>query len=103
MSRLTALKRVQHRLPRQSQVTMYISFIRPVLEYGWQLYEDNSLWKELKKLENIQREALLSITRAYKKTLHVSVLNETGVEMLSNRRKLRKNQFMYKDSINALP
>ena len=86
MSRLTALKRVQHRLPRQSQLTiyMYLSFIRPVLKFGWQLY-DNSSGKALKKLENVQREELLSITRAYKNTSHVSLLNETGVEMLSNR------------------
>ena len=102
MSRLTALKRVQHRLPRQSQLNIYLSFIRPVLEFGWQLY-DNSSGKALKKLENVQREALLSITRAYKKTSHVSLLNETGVEMLSNRRKSRKKQFMYKHSTNALP
>ena len=64
---------------------------------------NNSSGKALKKLENVQREALLSITRAYKKTSHVSLLNETGVEILSNRRKSRKNQFMYKHSTNALP
>ena len=67
MSWLTALKRIQHRLPRHSQLTIYLSFIRPVLEFGWQLY-DNSSGKALKKLEKVQREALLSITKAYKKT-----------------------------------
>ena len=70
--------------------------------YGWQLY-DNSSGQALKKLENVQRETLLSITRAYKKTSHVSLLNETRVQMLSNRRKSRKNQFMYKHPTNALP
>ena len=40
---------------------------------------------------------------AYKKTSYVSLLNETGVEMLSNWQNSRKNQFMYKHSTNALP
>ena len=50
MSGLTALKQVQHRLPRQSQLTIYLSFIHLVLEYGWQLYDNSSL-KALKKPE----------------------------------------------------
>jgi len=102
MTRLTALKRVQRKIPRSSQLTIYLSFIRPILEYGWQLY-DNTTKKSLSKLEKVQREALLSITRAYTVTSHNALLKETGVELLSSRRECGKKKFMYKYSADLLP
>jgi hypothetical protein len=102
MTRLTALKRVQREIPRKSQFTLFVSFIRPILVYGWQLY-DNSSKKALSKLEKVQRDALLSLTRAYVATSHIALLKETGVEPLSSRRERGKKLFMYEHSANLPP
>ena len=102
LKRLTTLKRLQCKIPRQSRLQIYLSFIRPILEFGWELY-DSSSKVHLSKLESIQREALLTVTRGYKCTSHSALLAETGVQLLATRRKLRKNLFMYKHSTNSLP
>lgn len=72
MTRLTALKRLHNKIPRQSKLTIYTSFIRPILEFGWELF-DNSSKNALNKLENVQRESLLSITQAYRCTSHTNL------------------------------
>ena len=46
--------------------------------------------KALSKLEKVQRDALLSLTRAYGATSHNALLKETGVEPLSSRRERGK-------------
>ena len=67
---------------QDSQLTIYLSFICNVLKYGWQLgLYDNSSGKTLKKLENVQKEALLSITRAYKKTSQMLEFLNTLVKL----------------------
>ena len=40
MNRLTALKRIGSKIPRKSKFTIYIAFIRPILEFGSQLYDN---------------------------------------------------------------
>ena len=102
MNRITALKRLQGKLTRNSKLTIYISFIRPVIEFGWQFY-DSSTVELLNSLERVQREALLMVTSAYKKTSHNSLLREVGIPLLSKRRHMQKIQFMYKYTNNQLP
>ena len=102
MKRLTTLKRLQHKIPRQSRLQVYLSFIRPILEFGCELY-DNSCKNVLNKLEKVQRDGLLTVTRAYKCTSHAALLKETNVQPLSTRRNIRKKLFMYKYSKNKLP
>ena len=89
MKRLTTLKRLQHKIPRRSRLQIFVSIIRPILEFGCELY-DNSSKHALAKLENIQREALLTVTRAYKCTSHNALLSETGIQLLSTRRTYKK-------------
>ena len=57
MKKITALK--QNKLARQSKLQIYCTFIHPILEYGWQLY-DNSPQNLPSKLEKAQREVLIS-------------------------------------------
>ena len=102
MKRITALKRIQNKLARQSKLQIYCTFIHPILEYGWQLY-DNSPQNILSKLEKAQREALLVVTRAYKKTSHNELLKEVGIQLLSVRRKMLKCQFTFKHTKGLLP
>jgi hypothetical protein len=42
MNRLTALKRIGTKIPRSSRLKIYIAFIRPILEFGFQLYDNSS-------------------------------------------------------------
>ena len=102
MNRLTALKKIGSKLTKKSRLTIYISFIRPVLEYGFQLY-DNCTKALSDTLEHVQRESLLFITGAYKKTSHKELLQEVGVAPLEKRRKCQKILFMYKARHNMLP
>ena len=102
MKRLTPLKRLGSKMPRKGRMSVYISFIHPVLEYGFQLY-DNSSKTILDKLESVQRQALLFVTRAYKNTSNRELLKEAGVPSLESRRKSQKIQFIYKSRHNLLP
>ena len=102
MNRITALKQIHSKLPRQSKLTIYTSFIRPVLEFGWQLY-DNSTYDLLNTLEKVQREGILLVTSAYKKTSHTNLLQEVGIPLLAKRRQMQKIQFIFKYTHNKLP
>ena len=50
MTRLAALKRIGGNMPRKGRLSIYVAFIRPVLEYGFQLY-DSCCKKDLDELE----------------------------------------------------
>ena len=102
MKRVTVLKRLHSKLPRKSKLTVYTAFIRPIIEFGWQLY-DNSPLEHLDTLEQVQRQALLTVTSAYKKTSHTSLLKEVGLPLLSKRRVMLKIKFMYRHTENKLP
>jgi len=102
MNRLTALQRLGNKIPRKSRLLIYTAFVRPVLEFGFQLY-DNSPKEQLEKLEKVQRKALLFVTGAYKKTSHRELLQEVGLPLLEKRRQSQKIQFIYKANNNLLP
>ena len=99
---MTALKRIQKHLTRDSRLLVYKSFIRPVLEYGWQLY-DNSGKVYISKLEKVQREALLAVTGAYRHTSHEKLLHEVGLTTLEKRREASKLKFIHKLTSGLLP
>ena len=65
MNRLTAFKWLGYKIPKQSILSIYVSCIRPVIEFGFQLYE-NSPKEYLKIPEKVQRQALHFVTGAYK-------------------------------------
>ena len=102
MNRLTLLKKLSRKITRKGKLTIYLSYIRPILEFGFQMYI-NSPQKYLNKLEHVQREALLFITRAYKKTSHKELLKEVGLTTLEKRRDSSKIQFIFKAKHNLLP
>ena len=102
MKRLTALKKIGNKMPRKGRLSVYLSFIRPILEFGFQLY-DGCTKTHLEKLENVQRQSLLYATRAYKKTSHKELLKETGVPLLESRRRSQKIQFIYKAKHDKIP
>jgi hypothetical protein len=60
--------------------------VRPLLEYGDIIY-DGSSENQVKQLEDVQRQAALACTGAYRHTKHVNLLEELSWPLLSQRRK----------------
>jgi hypothetical protein len=69
--------------------------IRPLLEYGNVIY-DGSAEIHTKRLENVQTQAALTCTGAYKHIKHDNLLEELGWPPLSNRHKQHRLNTMFK-------
>ena len=77
-------------LPRPSLVTIYKAFIRPHLDYGDIIYDRAYNESFHQKLESIQYNAALAITRAIRGTSRAKLYQELGLESLQERRWHRK-------------
>ena len=84
------------RLSRRSLLTIYKSFVRPLLDYADIIYDKpyNESFKE--KLETVQYNACLAITGAIRGTSRERLYRELGLETLNNRRWSRKLFFFHK-------
>ena len=69
--------------------SVYISFIRPLLEYADVVW-DNCTQQEANELEKIQNEAHHIVTGATKLASIQSLLSDTGWESLTSRREKHK-------------
>ena len=58
MNRLSALQCLGIKIPRKGRLSIYISFIRPILEFGFQLYDSSAKYL-LERFERVQRQSLL--------------------------------------------
>ena len=102
MKRVTLLKHLSLRVPRKTKLSIYISFIRPFLEYGSVIF-DNCTTVMSDALERVQRQAALTITGAYAHTDHTNLLNELGLHKLSTRRIVSKLTLLFKIINNLTP
>jgi hypothetical protein len=93
--KLSNLKRLQYKLPRSTLECIYLTMIRPIIEYSDIVY-DNLTINQSDQLENIQRRAAIICTGAYRHTDHRSLLHELGWERLSSRRKAHRLIAYYK-------
>jgi hypothetical protein len=84
--RMAYLKRLQFNLPRSALTRIYLTMIRPIIEYGDIIY-DNINISQTQTLEKIQRRAALICTGAYRHTEHRLLLDELGWDTLAERRK----------------
>ena len=89
------LNRLKFLLPRVALERIYLSMIRPVLEFGDVILDSISL-STGHALETIQRQAAIMCCGAYRHTSHSSLLHELGWELLSERRKFHKLILFYK-------
>jgi hypothetical protein len=96
------LQRICRKVPRQCLEILYKAMIRPILEYGNIIY-DGSAEKSISRLENIQRQAAIACTGAYKHTNHSILLKELSWPPLSIRRKNHRLNLMYKVQNNLTP
>ena len=80
------MRRLSMTLSRKSLLTIYKSFVRPLLGYADIIYDKpyNELFKE--KLEAIQYNVCLAITGTIRGTSRERLYRECGLETLNNRR-----------------
>ena len=93
--RVNIMRKLKFTLDRKSLQTIYISFIRPLLEYADVVW-DNCTQYEANELEQIQNEAARIVTGATKLVSIQSRLSETGWESLTSRREKHKLILYYK-------
>jgi hypothetical protein len=96
------MRRACRDLPRQCLENLYLTMVRPILEYGGLLF-DGSPDKHLQLLDKIQREAALVCTGAYRHTKTTELMNELGWESLESRRRSQKLCLMFKIRSNLAP
>ena len=89
------MRRLKYKLDRKSLEFIYISFIRPLLEYGDTIW-DNCTQYEKYELDKIQNEAARIATGATKLVSLTNLYKEIGWESLSKRRSNHKLTLLYK-------
>ena len=97
------IRKLQNVLPRSALLTVYKSFIRPLLDDGDMIY--GKAFKESfhEKLESLQYNAALAITGAIKGSPTEKLYEELGLESLKSRRWYRKMSLFYKVFKNESP
>ncbi|MCG8079340.1 MAG: hypothetical protein JAY75_24360, partial [Candidatus Thiodiazotropha taylori] len=85
-TRINVMRKLKFKLDRKSLETIYLTFIRPLLEYGDILW-DNCSQYEKDELDKIQNEAARIATGATKLVSIKDLYNEIQWESLDDRRK----------------
>ena len=93
--RLNILRAFKFKFDRKSLERMYISFIRPTLEYSGVVW-DNCTNQDKKLLESIQIEAKRIVTGATKVCSIAKLYNDTGWKTLKARREKQKLIIFFK-------
>ena len=94
-TRINVMRKLKFKLDRRSLQIIYFTFIRPILEYADVVW-NNCTQYEVNELEKIQNEAARIVTGATKLVSINTLMQETGWETLSNRRKKHKLFLFYK-------
>ena len=90
------MKKLSLTLSRNSLLTIYKTFVRPILDYADIIY-DKPLTESFKdKLEMVQYNTAFVITGAFKGTSRKCIYRELGLESLAERRWSRKIFFFHK-------
>ena len=83
-------------LPPNSLLTIYKSFIRPLLDYVHVIYDQPSKASISKKIESVQYNAALAITGAIKGSSREKLYQELGLKYLYRSRWARRLCILYK-------
>ena len=97
------MKKLSLTLSRNSLLTIYKTFVRPILDYTDTMYEKPLTEFFTDKLEMVQYNAALVITGAIKGTSRDRMYREPGLESLAERRWSRKIFFFHKIINGLLP
>ena len=94
-TRINIMRKLKFQLDRKSLETIYIVFIRPLLEYGDVIW-DNCTQYEKRELDKIQNEAARIVTGATKLVSLNTLYSEIRWETLEQRRKNHRLTLFYK-------
>ena len=100
--RINIMRRLKFKLDRKSLEIIYMSFIRPLLEYASVVW-DNCAEYESEELEKIQNEAARIVTGATKLVSLEALYIDTGWESLETRREKHKLIQFYKMNNELTP
>ena len=89
------MKSLKYQLDRSTLETIYISFIRPLIEYGDVIFDNCSNYEKL-ELDKIQNEAARIVTGATKLVSLDNLSQESCWESLETRRHKHKLILFYK-------
>ena len=101
-NRINIMRKLKFQLDRKSLEIIYTSFIRPILEYGNEIW-DNCTQYEKEDLEKIQKEAARIATGTTKLISVENLYNEIGWDTLESRRNKQKLTLFYKMVNNLTP
>ena len=93
--KLRLLKKLKFRIGRKNLSKLYISFIRPTIEYASIVWDGCSA-HDIEKLEKVQLSAARIFTGLPIFTSRESLYTETGWQTLQNRRYIAKMVTMFK-------
>lgn len=93
--RINVMRKLKFKLDRKSLETIYLVFIRPILEYGDVLW-NNCTQYEKDELDKIQTEAARIVVGATKLVSLNTLYNEIGWERLEKRRRNHQLTMFYK-------
>ena len=100
--RLNIMRILKFKLDRKSLETIYLTFIRPLLEYGDVIF-DNCTQYEKQELDKIQNEAARIATGTIKLVSLATLYKEICWETLELRRCNHKQTLFYKMMHNITP
>ena len=101
-TRINIMRKLKFKLDRKSLEKFYLTFIRPLLEYGDVIW-DNCSQYEKDELNKIQNEAARIATGATKLVSLFALSNEIKWESLDDRRRKHKLTLFYKMKSNLCP
>ena len=97
------MKKLSLTLSRNSLLTIYKTFVRPILDYADIIYDKPRTESFKDKLEMVQYNAALVIAGAIKGTARDRIYRELGLESVAERRWSRKIFFFHKIINGLLP
>ena len=100
--RISVLRKFKYILSRKVLNTLYLTYIRPILEYCSPLWDNCTEFQSL-QLEKIQHEAARIVTGLPRYCSNDKILLETGWDKLQTRRQHQKLTTMYKIVNNLAP
>ena len=101
-SLVSCLKSYKYRLSRKSLEIMYTFFILPIFDYADVVW-GNCSQAQTDSLENIQLDALRTISGSVRGTSHEILYQETGFKTLKKRREQHKLTLFFKNVNGLLP
>jgi hypothetical protein len=96
------MRKLKYSLDRKSLEVIYLSFIRPILEYANEIWDNCTLY-EKQELNKIQNEAARIATGATKLVSIKTLYKETGWDTLDNRRRKQKLILFHKMVNHSVP